>query len=73
MTVEYPTSPEVTEFVSRLGSAASIEAGDLVAQQPERDRDHAIENTVRFILAGIRELAAQPTAVAHDGARWAPG
>lgn len=59
MAAEYPTSPQATEFVLRLGSAASIEAGNLAAQRPERDRDQDIENTVRFILAGIRELTAE--------------
>ena len=33
MAAEYPASPEATEFVLRLGSAASIEAGNLAAQQ----------------------------------------
>ncbi|MFT5200993.1 MAG: AcrR family transcriptional regulator [Candidatus Aldehydirespiratoraceae bacterium] len=59
MAAEYPTSPQATEFVLRLGSAASIEAGNLAAQRPERDRDQDIENTVRFILAGIRELTTE--------------
>lgn len=56
MAAEYPASPGVTEFVLRLGSAASIEAGNLAARQPTRNRDEDINNTVRFILAGIREL-----------------
>jgi AcrR family transcriptional regulator len=60
MAAEYPTSPETTEFVLRLGSAASIEAGNLAAQQPERDRDQDIQNTVLFILAGIGRLVGQP-------------
>jgi len=56
LTAEYPTTRGITEFVLRLGSAASIEAGNLAAQQPKRDRDRDVENTVRFILAGIRAL-----------------
>jgi len=61
MTAEYPTSPEITEFVLRLGSAASIEAGNLAAQRQDTDRDRDIDDAVRFILAGIRELAGKPT------------
>jgi len=56
MAAEYPASHEMTEFVLRLGSAASIEAGNLAAQHRHRQRDEDIDNTVRFILAGIREL-----------------
>lgn len=56
MTAEFPTTPRVMEFVLRLGSAASIEAGNLAAQNPRRDRKQDIENAVRFILAGTREL-----------------
>lgn len=59
MAEEYSTSPEMTEFVLRLGSAASIEAGNLAAQRRGRNRDRDIENAVRFILAGIQELAPQ--------------
>ena len=58
LAAEYPTTPEATEFVLRLGSAASIEAGDLAAQRPRRNRDTDINNTVRFILAGIREIVS---------------
>lgn len=61
MAAEYPTSPEVTEFVLRLGSAASIEAGNLAAQRQNTDRDRDIDNAVRFILAGIREIVGEPT------------
>lgn len=64
MTAEYPASPEVTEFVLRLGSAASIEAGNLAARRPDHDREQHIDNTVRFILAGIRELV-DPAASGH--------
>lgn len=60
MAAEYPASPKVTEFVLRLGSAASIEAGNLAAQRGGLDRAEDIENAVRFILAGIRELVGQP-------------
>jgi AcrR family transcriptional regulator len=59
MAAEYPTSPELMEFVLRLGSAASIEAGNLAAQRADIDRDRSIENAVRFILAGVRELAGE--------------
>ena len=59
MAAEYPASPQATEFVLRLGSAASIEAGNLAAQHRDRDREHDIDNTVRFILAGIREIVGQ--------------
>ena len=57
----HPVSPELTEFVLRLGSAASIEAGNLAAQRPDRSRDADIESTVSFILAGIRELTTPRT------------
>ena len=60
LAADYATSPEATEFVLRLGSAASIEAGNLAAQRRDRHRESDIENTVRFILAGIRELIGQP-------------
>lgn len=60
MAAEFPTSADATAFVLRLGSAASIEAGNMAAQHRDRDRDQDIENTVRFILAGIRELVDQP-------------
>lgn len=63
LAAEHPMPPEATEFVLRLGSAASIEAGNLAAHRGGRDRDQDIENTVRFILAGIRELADQTTDV----------
>ena len=53
---EYDTSPETTEFVLRLGSAASIEAGNLAAQRPERDRTRDIDDAVQFILAGIHAV-----------------
>lgn len=56
LTAEHSIPPEAVEFVLRLGSAASIEAGNLAAQRPGRNRDLDIENAVRFILAGIREL-----------------
>ena len=65
MAAEYSASAEMTEFVLRLGSAASIEAGNLAAQRPDRDREHDIEAAVRFILAGIRELTALPAEVAR--------
>ena len=60
MAAEYPASPEAMEFVLRLGSAASIEAGSLSAQRGGRNREPDIENAVRFILAGIRELVGEP-------------
>jgi AcrR family transcriptional regulator len=60
MAAEYPASPEAMEFVLRLGSAASIEAGSLSSQRGGRDREPDIENAVRFILAGIRELVGEP-------------
>lgn len=56
MTAEYPASPGIVEFVLRLGSAASIEAGNLSARRGGRNRETEIDNAVRFILAGIREL-----------------
>ncbi len=57
---EYPGTSDGTadtiEFVLRLGSAASIEAGNLSARRPRSDRSADIERAVKFILAGIREL-----------------
>lgn len=61
MAAEYSASPEVVEFVLRLGSAASIEAGSLSARRAGTDRESDIVNAVRFILAGIRDLAGEPT------------
>lgn len=66
MAAEYPAPPEAMEFVLRLGSAASIEAGSLSAQRGGRDREADIDNAVRFILAGIRELVGEPAAVSRD-------
>ncbi|MDG1410032.1 MAG: TetR/AcrR family transcriptional regulator [Acidimicrobiales bacterium] len=56
LAAEHPATSEATDLVLRLGSAASIEAGNIAAQRPDRNRDRDIERTVRFILAGIREL-----------------
>lgn len=67
LAAEYPVTPEITEFVLRLGSAASIEAGNLAAQRPRRNRDQDIDNTVGFILAGIRALVGQPATTAGTG------
>jgi hypothetical protein len=71
MAAEYPTSPDATAFVLRLGSAASIEAGNMAAQHRDRDRAQDIENTVRFILAGIRELVDQPASQLTGNTAWA--
>lgn len=54
---EHTLAPEMIDFALRLGSAASIEAGNLSAQRPDRNRKAAIDNAVRFILAGIGELS----------------
>lgn len=59
LAAEYATTPQASEFVLRLGSAASIEAGNLAAQRGQRDRDEDIENTVKFILAGIGGLVGK--------------
>lgn len=61
MAAEYSISSEAMEFVLRLGSAASIEAGNLAAQRNNNDRERDIDNAVRFILAGIREVVGEPT------------
>lgn len=61
MAAEFPASPDVMEFVLRLGSAASIEAGSVSAHRSGRDREADVDRAVRFILAGIRELVASPT------------
>ena len=53
---EHPTDDRTTEFVLRLGSAASIEAATIAAHGGHHDRDDHIDRTVRFILAGIRAL-----------------
>lgn len=60
LTAEYPASPQRVEFVLRLGSAASIEAGNLAAQRRGRDRERDIEDAVQFILAGIHKLVGGP-------------
>lgn len=59
MAAEYAASPAAMEFVLRLGSAASIEAGNLAAQRDHKDRERDIDNAVRFILAGMRELVGE--------------
>lgn len=53
---EYPVDDQMTEFVLRLGSAASIEAATIAAHRNGTDRDTHIERTVRFILSGIRSV-----------------
>jgi AcrR family transcriptional regulator len=60
MAAEYSASPREMEFLLRLGSAASIEAGNLASQRRSGDRTTHIDNTVRFILAGVRELTGPP-------------
>jgi len=54
---EHPVLRESAEFVLTLGSAASVAAGDLAARR-KRDREADIDATVRFVMAGIRSLAA---------------
>ena len=66
MATEYPASPKAMEFVLRLGSAASIEAGSLSAQRGGCDREADIDSAVRFILAGIRELVGEPAATSRN-------
>ena len=60
MAARYPTTPDLMEFVLRLGSAASIEAGNIAAQRTSTSREQDIDNAVRFILAGVRELVGEP-------------
>ena len=66
MAAEYPASPQAMEFVLRLGSAASIEAGSLSAARRRRHRDADIDSAVRFILAGIRELVGEPAGTSRE-------
>ncbi|MDG1368084.1 MAG: TetR family transcriptional regulator [Acidimicrobiales bacterium] len=58
--LEHRTTDHMMEFVLRLGSAASVEAATITAQRGNGERTAHIERTVRFILAGIRELANEP-------------
>lgn len=69
MAAEYPASPEAMEFVLRMGSAASIEAGSVSAKRGGRNREADIDRAVRFILAGIRELVGEPVNAASDVSR----
>lgn len=65
MAAEYAAPPKVMEFVLRLGSAASIEAGSLSAERGSRGREADIDSAVKFILAGIRELVGEPAAASR--------
>ena len=59
LTAEYHADPSTTEFVLRLGSAASIEAANIGRAGSIPDRDAHIDRTVRFILAGVEALTAK--------------
>ena len=59
LTAEYHADRSTTEFVLRLGSAASIEAANIGRAGSIPDRDAHINRTVRFILAGVEALAAK--------------
>ena len=58
-TAEYHADRSTTEFVLRLGSAASIEAANIGRAGSIPDRDAHIDRTVRFILAGVEALTAK--------------
>ena len=59
LTAEYHADRSTTEFVLRLGSAASIEAANIGRAGSIPDRDAHIDRTVRFILAGVEALTAR--------------
>ena len=59
LTAEYHADRSTTEFVLRLGSAASIEAANIGRTGSIPDRDAHIDRTVRFILAGVEALTAK--------------
>ena len=59
LTAEYHADRSTTEFVLRLGSAASIEAANIGRAGSIPDRDAHINRTVRFILAGVEALTAK--------------
>ena len=59
LTAEYHADRSTTEFVLRLGSAASIEAANIGRAGSIPDRDAHIDRTVRFILAGVEALTAK--------------
>ena len=59
LTAEYHADRSTTEFVLRLGSAASIEAANIGRAGSIPDRNAHIDRTVRFILAGVEALTAK--------------
>ena len=59
LTAEYHADRSTTEFVLRLGSAASIEAANIGRAGSIPDRDAHIDRAVRFILAGVEALTAK--------------
>ena len=68
LAAEYVADRSTTEFVLRLGSAASIEAADIAGARSIPDRDAHIDRTVRFILAGVEALAAKRPADQREAA-----
>lgn len=55
MRKEYPAPTELLVRVLTMGSGASVAAADLAARTGA-DRDAAIDDTVRFIMAGLEAL-----------------
>ena len=68
LTAEYVADRSTTEFVLRLGSAASIEAADIAGAGSIPDRDAHIDRTVRFIIAGVEALATKRPADQREAA-----
>ena len=68
LAAEYVADRSTTEFVLRLGSAASIEAADIAGARSIPERDAHIDRTVRFILAGVEALAAKRPADQREAA-----
>lgn len=68
---EYDADAATTDFVLRLGSAASIEAAGMAPLGSGPDRDAHIERTVRFVLAGIRGLVDEGALRVHNRATHA--
>ncbi len=59
MSDEYPAEPEIVELILRMGSAASIAAGNVHANSRRtRPRGADVDDAVRFILGGVRALTS---------------
>lgn len=61
MSEEFVAPPELAELILRMGSAASIAAGNVHAggRRRSRSRQADVDDAVRFIIGGVRALAVE--------------